>query len=131
MGNLLRRKAPSGRAVVDLLRFPRQRTGGWEESPDGASGEIERLNFPGAIGHPPLMPAALMIGHHFSTSALWNAPRYSGVCSSRGPTSRRSPVSLARAAGSARVFTTAPLSLAIMSCGVPFGAHIACHGAIC
>ena len=30
-----------------------------------------------------LMPAALMIGHHFSISALWKAASPSGVCSSR------------------------------------------------
>jgi hypothetical protein len=34
--------------------------------------------------HSPLMPAALMIGHHFSISAFCNAPSAAGVCSSRG-----------------------------------------------
>ncbi len=37
--------------------------------------------------HCAVMPAALMIGHHFSISALWNARRNSGVCSSREPIS--------------------------------------------
>jgi len=31
-----------------------------------------------------LMPAALMIGHHFSMSAFCAAASASGVCSSRG-----------------------------------------------
>ena len=34
--------------------------------------------------HSALMPAALMIGHHFSISALWKAASASGVCCSRG-----------------------------------------------
>jgi len=33
------------------------------------------------------MFAALMIGHHFSISALWNAASPSGVCCSRAATS--------------------------------------------
>ena len=33
------------------------------------------------------MPAALMIGHHLSISAFWNAASPSGVCCSRGATS--------------------------------------------
>ena len=34
--------------------------------------------------HPALMPAALMIGHHFSISAFCNLPSASGVCWSAG-----------------------------------------------
>src|SRR5262249_13643809 len=34
-------------------------------------------------GYSALMPAALMIGHHFSISALCRAPSASGVCCSR------------------------------------------------
>jgi hypothetical protein len=36
--------------------------------------------------HSALMPAALMIGHHFSISAFCNLPSASGVCRSRGTT---------------------------------------------
>ena len=39
-----------------------------------------------------LMFAAFMIGHHFSSSALWKAPSASGVCWSRGGTSRPNSV---------------------------------------
>ena len=35
-------------------------------------------------GYSALMLAALMIGHHFSISAFWNAASASGVCCSRG-----------------------------------------------
>ena len=34
--------------------------------------------------HSALMPAALMIGHHFPISACWCAASASGVCLSRG-----------------------------------------------
>jgi hypothetical protein len=38
----------------------------------------------GGPSHCALIPAALINGHHFSTSALWKAPNASGVCNSRG-----------------------------------------------
>ena len=37
--------------------------------------------------HSLLIFAALMIGHHFSISALWKVPSASGVCCSRGNSS--------------------------------------------
>src|SRR6516164_9888909 len=45
--------------------------------------------------HSPLIPAALMIGHHFSISAFCSARSASGVCWSRGKIS--SPRSARRA----------------------------------
>jgi hypothetical protein len=60
----------------------------------------------------PLMLAALMIGHHFSISALCNAPSASGVCCSRGKISCPRSARRARAVGSARPSTTAALSRA-------------------
>src|SRR5206468_8349606 len=35
----------------------------------------------------PLMLAVLIIGHHFSISTFWKAPRAPGVCCARGKTS--------------------------------------------
>src|SRR5262245_9845253 len=70
-----------------------------------------------------LMPADLMIGHHFSTSPLWNAARPSGVCCSREATS--SPRSAKRACtfGSARPCIIAAFSFATISFGVARGAN--------
>ena len=69
------------------------------------------------------IPAALMIGHHFSISAFWNVASPSGVCSgSRGATSSPRSANRLRTAGSASASTIAPLSLAMMSFGVPLGA---------
>src|SRR5215813_3762622 len=72
--------------------------------------------------HCALMPASLMIGHHFAISAFWNAARPSGVCCSRGATSSPSSVKRARKAGSASASTMALLSVAMTSFGVPLGA---------
>ena len=69
------------------------------------------------------MPAALTTGHHFSISAFWNAASAAGVCCSRGGTSVPCSASRARMAGVASVSTNTPLTLAMMSFGVPFGAH--------
>src|SRR5262249_24115047 len=79
------------------------------------------------LAHSGLMPAALMIGHHFSASALWCAARASGVSWSRAGISCPSVVSRARTAGSAKGATGAALSLPITSLGVPLGAHSACQ----
>src|SRR5271166_4214950 len=77
---------------------------------------------PDKHAHSPLIPAALMIGHHLSISAFWNAARPSGVCCSRAATSRPSCAKRAFVVGSASACTIAALSLAIASAGVPFGA---------
>jgi len=68
------------------------------------------------------MPAALMIGHHFAISALWNAARPSGVCCSGEATSRPNSANFFRKPGSAKAYTMAPLSFLITSGGVPLGA---------
>src|SRR5436309_13275895 len=78
-----------------------------------------------SMRYSPLMPAAFTIGHHFSTSALWSAPRYSGDCCWRGGISWPRSCSRACTAGSASASTTAALSLPTMSFGVPLGAHSA------
>src|SRR5450631_4715285 len=67
-----------------------------------------------------LMPAALMIGHHFSFSALWCARSASGVCWSSGGISWPSSCSCLRTAGSASASRAAALSFMIASRGVPF-----------
>ena len=65
------------------------------------------------------MLAALMIGHHLSVSALWWVPAPPASL-----LARRNLVALVgkrcRTAGSANAFTTAALSLATISLGVPF-----------
>src|SRR5262249_44569514 len=76
----------------------------------------------GWVPHCALMPAALMNGHHFSTSALWKAPNASGVCNSRGGGSTPWSSRRWRVAGSDWAASTAALSLATMSLGVPLGA---------
>src|SRR5580704_189114 len=74
-----------------------------------------------------LMFAALMIGHHFSISALCKARSASGVCWSRGKISCPRSARRARRPGSAKAATAAALSLAMMSFGVPFGTQRPCH----
>src|SRR5262245_10882563 len=74
------------------------------------------------FGHSGLIFAALMIGHHFSTSDLWKAAKPSGVCCSRAAMSKPSSPKRVRTPGSASVCTIAPLSLMMMSRGVPLGA---------
>jgi hypothetical protein len=65
--------------------------------------------------------AALIIGHHFSVSALWKAPSASGDCCSRGGISEPRSERRARTAGSASVSTTAALSFATTALGVSLG----------
>src|SRR5262249_19644510 len=74
-----------------------------------------------------LMFAALMIGHHFSISAVWYAASASGVCCSRGNISWPRFASRARTFGSASASTTAALSLLMTVLGVAFGANSANH----
>src|SRR4029079_19324737 len=69
------------------------------------------------------MPAALMIGHHFSISAFWKAASPSGVCCARGATSSPNSVNRFWIAEWDNASTVAALSLAMMSFGVPFGAQ--------
>src|SRR5262249_52256822 len=77
--------------------------------------------------HSGAMPAALMRGHHFSTSAFCKAPSASGDCWSDGKISWPSSVSRVRTAGSIKAATTAALSLPTISLGVPFGAQRPCQ----
>src|SRR5262249_42949531 len=77
--------------------------------------------------HSPFIFAALMMGHHFSISALWSAPSASGVCCSRGKISCPISASRARTVGSANASTAAALSLPMMSIGVRLGAQSAYH----
>src|SRR6516165_4251969 len=79
------------------------------------------------FGHSGLIFAALMIGHHFSTSDLWKAAKPSGVCCSRAAMSKPSSPKRVRTPGSASVCTIAPLSLMMMSRGVPLGANSPNH----
>src|SRR5262249_13771387 len=75
--------------------------------------------------HSALMLAALMIGHHFSISALWKVASASGVCCSRGEISSPRSASRARTAGSAKASTIAAFSLPMTLLGVPLGAQYA------
>src|SRR3974390_3793865 len=74
-----------------------------------------------------VMPAALMIGHPFSISSLWNLASASGLCSSEGNISCASAVSFFRISGSTSVARNAALSFAITSFGVPLGTQNACQ----
>src|SRR6516165_7181549 len=74
-----------------------------------------------------LMPAALIIGHHFSISAFCNLARLSALCWSGGNISCPRSASRCRVAGLANVATTAALSFSIMSLGVPLGAQSPCQ----
>src|SRR5262249_7367049 len=73
-----------------------------------------------------LMFAALMIGHHFSLSALCCAASASGVCLSRGQISWPTSVNRWRTAGSAKLSTSAAWTFAMTALGVPFGAQTPC-----
>src|SRR5262249_56199468 len=75
------------------------------------------------LPHSGLIPAPLMIGHHFSISAFWCARSASGVCCSGGNT--RMPLSpkRERTAPPPQPVATAELSLSTTSLGVPFGAQ--------
>src|SRR5205814_2294919 len=77
-----------------------------------------------------LMLADLMIGHHFSISALWKAPSARGVCCSRATACWPRSASRARAVASASASTTAALSLLTTSVAVPLGTHSAYHDAV-
>src|ERR1043166_8647033 len=77
------------------------------------------------------MPAALIIGHHFSISALWCAPSASGVSCSRVGMTWPSSVSHARPPGSATVSPPAALSGATTSRGFPAGAHKPYQNVMC
>src|SRR5262249_19237889 len=70
------------------------------------------------------MLAALMIGHHLSISAFWNAANPSKVCSSRVGISWPKSASRSFTLGSANAWATALLSLISMGLGVPLGAHM-------
>src|SRR5436309_15981945 len=71
--------------------------------------------------------AALMIGHHFSISALWKAPSASGVCCARdGMSMPRSAMRL-RTPASAMAPTAAALSLPTISLGVALGVQKPCQ----
>jgi hypothetical protein len=73
--------------------------------------------------------AALIIGHHLAASVFCSARSASGVCLSGA--GRSTPTSPRRffTAGSASVSTTAALSFAITSLGVPFGTQSPDHTA--
>src|SRR5262245_48090660 len=75
--------------------------------------------------HSPLIFADLIIGHHFSISALCNAASASGVCWSRGKISCPRSASRARTVGLARAATAAALSLAIIFFGMAAGTQSA------
>src|SRR2546421_410115 len=92
---------------------------------DAAAGEDaqpRRVHHPlsrPVVAHSLLIPAARMIGHHLSISALWWARSASGVCCSGGMISwPRSDIFL-RTSGSAIAAIIAALSRAITSFGVP------------
>src|SRR5580698_3990993 len=72
-------------------------------------------------------PAALMIGHQVAISALRRASSASGVVWPISGISRPISTICLWNAGSAIASTAAALSLAMMSGGVPFGAHSAFH----
>ena len=74
-----------------------------------------------------LISAALTIGSHFAISALCQAPSASGVSWSGDGISRPRSSSRRFTAGSASASTTAALSRATMSLGVPFGTQSAFH----
>ena len=89
----------------------------------GASDITERDLWNVWFGHSGLIFAALVIGHHFSTSDLWKAGEaLRGLLLARGDSKPSSP-KRARTPGSASVYTIAPLSLMMMSRGVPLGAN--------
>src|SRR5688572_17604860 len=67
------------------------------------------------------MPAALMVGTHLSIDALSWARIASGVASLAAGRSTASSVSRVRIFSSERAATSAPLSLVMMSFGVPLG----------
>src|SRR6266852_8658570 len=71
--------------------------------------------------HSALMLDALMIGHHRSDSAFWNARKASGDCCASGVISIPSSSKRLRTIGSARTCTIVAFSLAMISFDVSFG----------
>src|SRR5262249_8913318 len=98
--------------VADLCCF---------STPTGVRGMVRLWNFRPRDYSPPLMPAALMMGHHFSISAFWWVASPSGVCCSRGKISCPSSAIRERRFDSDRTACTAALSLVIPSFGAPLG----------
>src|SRR5262249_44483314 len=76
-----------------------------------------------------LMFTALIIGHHFSISALWKARRASGVCCSGGGGFDPRSMSRCSMLVSSSASTTAALSFSTMMRAVPLGAQMPCQGA--
>src|SRR6266478_1131164 len=70
--------------------------------------------------HSALRLDALMIGHHRSDSAFWNAGKASGDCCASGVISIPSSSKRLRTIGSARTCTIVAFSLAMISFGVSF-----------
>src|SRR6266487_4622296 len=68
-----------------------------------------------------LMPAALMTGYHFSTSALWKAAKAAGVKRSGGGTCMPRSATRLCASGSAIAARAAAFTLATISAGVFLG----------
>jgi hypothetical protein len=91
---------------------------------EGPNPEVDRRC---NLHHSTLMPASLRIGHHRSISAFWKARSACGVCCSRAKISFPSSASRWLTFASPDASTTAALSLAITSCGVPLGAQNACQ----
>src|SRR6516164_2976207 len=78
--------------------------------------------FLAASVHSALIPAALMIGHHFSISAFCTAASAAGVCSSRGKSSTPRSANRAPTSSAAKVSTVAAFSLSMIGLGVALGA---------
>src|SRR5882757_1677351 len=74
-----------------------------------------------------LIFAALMIGHHLPISASCSTPSALGVCCAGGGISCPASVKRARTSPLLSAATTAPLSLSMISLGVPLGAHRPCQ----
>src|SRR5262249_28042289 len=75
--------------------------------------------------HSGLIPAALMIGHHFSISDFWKVASACGVCRSGGKISPPRSASRDRTVGSAKAAMIDAFSFSRTAPGVCFGAHIA------
>src|SRR5262249_20792348 len=115
----LRNAMRRGAALDQRAGYPAQPEVDGERHADRPSAHDDDLV---ALAHSALIPAALMIGPHFSIPALSMAASVSGVCCSRGKISWPRSASRARTTGSAKVSTTAALSRATMGAGVPLGA---------
>src|SRR5919108_932594 len=82
--------------------------------------QVRRL---GESTYSALMPAALTIGYHFSTSALWKAAKAAGVNRSGGGTCMPRSAMRLCAPGSAIAARAAAFTLATTSAGVLLGAQ--------